>query len=284
MNYLNLGCGHRWHPEWTNVDYVSTHPEVIPYDLTQGIPFPDVSFDVVYHSHILEHLPKSKSNLFLKECYRVLRPKGILRVAVPDLERIARLYLEALERALAGSQGWAAAYEWILLEMYDQTVRNHPGGEMAAYLLQENIPNEEFVVERCGVDMRGFIEAGRRRRQAASLSPNGVDRPGSEGKAGHWGHRVTSRIRESVLKRLLGEEYRALQTGRFRQGGEIHQWMYDRYSLSILLERSGFEKILEKTARESDIPEWASFHLDVTPDGIIYKPDSLFMEATKSVR
>jgi predicted SAM-dependent methyltransferase len=54
----------------------------------------------VYYSHLLEHFPKHEAQGFTQECYRVLKPRGIIRVAVPDLERIARMYLQALERAL----------------------------------------------------------------------------------------------------------------------------------------------------------------------------------------
>ncbi|HEY9706602.1 MAG TPA: methyltransferase domain-containing protein, partial [Oculatellaceae cyanobacterium] len=165
MNYLNLGCGRRFHPAWTNVDFVSTGEGVIAHNLTNGIPFPDASFDVVYHSHVLEHFPKTEAEVFLRECYRVLRPQGVLRVVVPDLEQIARTYLIALEQASSGSQEWASNYEWILLEMYDQTQRNHSGGEMAAYLFKENIPNQEFVLKRYGIEAKNLIEAAHLRRQ-----------------------------------------------------------------------------------------------------------------------
>jgi hypothetical protein len=43
MDYLNLGCGDYYHPDWTNVDIISTGEGVIAHDLTQGIPFPDAS-------------------------------------------------------------------------------------------------------------------------------------------------------------------------------------------------------------------------------------------------
>ncbi|MBD2605362.1 methyltransferase domain-containing protein [Scytonema hofmannii FACHB-248] len=112
MDYLNLGCGDRYHPDWTNVDIVSTGGSVIAHDLTQGIPFPNASFDLVYHSHVLEHIPKTEAESFLKECYRVLRPQGVLRVVVPDLEQIAKTYLIAVEQASSGSQEWTSNYEW----------------------------------------------------------------------------------------------------------------------------------------------------------------------------
>jgi hypothetical protein len=83
------------------------------------------------------------------------------------------------------------------------------------------------------------------------------------------------------LKQLLGSEYKALQIGRFRQGGEIHQWMYDRYSLSVLLNKIGLEQVKKCSAKESYVPNWISWNLDTEPDGSIYKPDSLYMEGIK---
>lgn len=68
MKYLNLGCGHRFHSSWTNINFISTDENVIACDLKKGIPFPEKSFDVVYHSHMLEHLSKAESELFINEC------------------------------------------------------------------------------------------------------------------------------------------------------------------------------------------------------------------------
>ena len=84
-----------------------------------------------------------------------------------------------------------------------------------------------------------------------------------------------------MLKVLCGREYRMLQTGRFRQKGENHRWMYDRYSLSVLLGKCGLKSIKQRTAAESYIPNWISFNLDTELDGTVYKPDSLYMEGVK---
>jgi len=66
----------------------------------------------------------------------------------------------------------------------------------------------------------------------------------------------------------------------FRLGGEIHMWMYDRFSLSRLLKNSGFVNILIKNPFESEIPNWNSYELDVK-EGLAYDPTSLFVEAKK---
>jgi predicted SAM-dependent methyltransferase len=279
MNYLNLGCGRRFAPGWTNVDFTATGEGVIAHDLTEGIPFPEGSFDGVYHSHVVEHLPKSCVLPFLQECYRVLRPQGVLRIAVPDLEQLARTYLLALEQVASGNQEWQANYEWILLEMYDQTVRHFSGGEMRSYLAQDSIPNLEFVLQRSGKEIKDLIESERQHR----LQPPQTSDPLPKKYLKQIYHFLRSPTfrREAFLKLLLGQEYEALQIGRFRLGGEVHQWMYDRHSLTGLLQHCGFQKMIQRTATESYIPNWADFCLDTEVDGSVYKPDSLFLEAIK---
>ncbi|MER3433364.1 MAG: methyltransferase type 11 [Leptolyngbya sp. ERB_1_1] len=281
MKYLNLGCGRRFHRDWINLNFASTGDGVIAHDLNQGIPYPDDVFDVVYHSHVLEHFPKSSAQPFLQECYRVLRPSGILRVVVPDLEQIARLYLSALEQATAGSDEWANRYNWIMLEMYDQSIRNRPGGEMLDYLYQDHLRDEAFLIERWGTEAKNLIAEG---RSLQSLPVQPAPHPLKRSLNRLYAFFVDSHYRRDVLlKLLLKQDYTALQIGRFRQSGEIHQWMYDRYSLSQLLQQCGFEAVTQQTATTSKIANWQSFLLDTESDGKVYKPDSLFMEAVKSV-
>ncbi|MCB9079911.1 MAG: methyltransferase domain-containing protein [Anaerolineaceae bacterium] len=281
MKHLNLGCGHRFHPDWTNINFVSTGENVIVHDLTRGIPFPDTMFSVVYHSHLLEHFPKSLAPKLIEECYRVLRPHGILRIAVPDLEQIVRMYVEAIECARAGSPEWAENYEWIMLELYDQTVRNHSGGEIGIYLSNSSISNKEFVLKRLGIEAKKIIEAKSRSQSQRKLISSPSPTPKNSIKHLYRMLRYPNYRREYLIKRVLGKEYQTLQLGRFRTQGEIHQWMYDSYSLGNLLEKVGFERIKKQTAMESYIQNWTRFNLDTEPDGTIYKPDSLYMEAEK---
>ena len=281
-DYLNLGCGDHYHHSWTNIDIVSTNENVIACDLTKGIPFSDNSFDVVYHSHVLEHIPKIQAESFLKECYRVLRPEGILRVAIPDLEQIARIYLTALEKASHGSQEWADNYEWIMIEMYDMTVRNVSGGEMATYLARNNIA-EEFVKQRAGTSILNWRKdlIKKKEQLESDFIQEAKPKPLFLLQKIYNFLRYPRTRKEFLLKNLFGKEYKAMHIGRLRLSGELHQWMYDRYSLALLLERCGLENIVQRSAEESFLPNWTSFNLDTDEHGNIYKPDSLYMEAIK---
>ncbi len=276
MLCLNLGCGRRFHPDWVNLDLISTDPHVRPWDLRKGLPFSAGSFDVVYHSHVLEHLPRHVGTGFLRECCRVLKSGGVIRVVVPDLEQIARRYLEALERGSRDEPGWSANYDWMVLEMYDQTVREESCGAFAEYFSQNPIPNWDFVFERLGSEANLLRE----NFQTKPVVPGGGQLPSNTA----WQYVLRNpgkALRSKFARLLLGEQdWRALQIGLFRRVGEVHLWMYDSYSLSRLLRQAGFVRPVRVGATESQIPDWTSFHLDSEPDGRTYKPDSLFVEAS----
>jgi len=272
----NLGCGRHVHEGWINIDLASSEPGVLVHDLSNGIPLPEQSCTIVYHSHVLEHLDRAKAHGLLRECYRVLKPGGILRIAVPDLEQICRVYLAKLEQAVGGKPGAANDYEWMMLELFDQTVREQSGGNMAAYLRVVPLENEQFVLERIGEEGKSLISAFR--------DPVPRTRP-TRTPSALWGAAVR-RIRRHLVQSLVrvfggSAAAAAYRSGSFRMSGEIHRWMYDRYSLAQLMASAGFVDVRQVSARSSRIPDWVDANLDVLPDGTIRKPDSLFMEAQK---
>jgi hypothetical protein len=73
---------------------------------------------------------------------------------------------------------------------------------------------------------------------------------------------------------------KAFREGLFRESGEIHRWMYDRFSLERLLTQAGFVDVKVCRADMSAIPDFNSYDLD-TQCEIVRKPDSLYMEAVK---
>jgi len=88
---LHLGCGDHILEGWLNCD-VSTMAGVVFLDATQRFPLPDNSFDFVYSEHMIEHIPVAAGISMLRECYRVLRPGGSLRVVTPDFAFLRDLH------------------------------------------------------------------------------------------------------------------------------------------------------------------------------------------------
>lgn len=282
MKFLNLGCGQRFDPRWTNIDFVSTGPGVIAHNLLTGIPFLDNEFDLVYHSHVFEHIPKSQADFFIRECVRVLKPGGVLRLVVPDLEKIASTYLKLLEKGIADPDSLevAADYDWTMIEMYDQTVRHSEGGEMIKYLSQDKLINEDFIYMKIG--------------KAAKVLRAELRSPGNKKTYQYkppplWKRLMNPKTYFWKLKNILFSEElsyfnknkQALEIGKYRLGGEVHQWMYDRYSIARIFKKHGLGNVIQRTSTESFIHNWSAFNLDTDPDGSTYKPDSLFMEAFK---
>lgn len=78
---LNLGCGndYRYDRDWVNLDI--TKPCNVMADIRQGIPFKSASLDMVWASHILEHLPDLRA--MQRELARIIKYKGVLNVIVP---------------------------------------------------------------------------------------------------------------------------------------------------------------------------------------------------------
>lgn len=64
----------------------------IHHDLAYGVPLADSCADFVYSSHFLEHLYRKDAENLLRESYRALKPGGVIRIAVPDLEYAVSLY------------------------------------------------------------------------------------------------------------------------------------------------------------------------------------------------
>jgi len=123
MVMVNLGCGEIGLDGWINIDWtlsarlirnpftrwlayllsriglmdISTNwpPSLLLKDLRKGLPFKDDSVDFIYTSHFINYcLKKYEAKYVLEECHRVLKKGGVVRIVVPDLELLARKYVE----------------------------------------------------------------------------------------------------------------------------------------------------------------------------------------------
>ncbi len=240
---LNLACGAKMNWEWNNLDFSpsarlahhrtiakvlkaarllseerycrlsSIDPEILCWDLRRGIPFRNNTFDVVYSSHFLEHISKASASVFLRECYRVLKPDGIIRVVVPDLAAIVDTYVSSLSSLRCGNRFTLDSHLEAIDELFEQMVRRE--------------------------------------------SP------------------ITAQ--QSPLARLLERFIR----GDASNIGETHRWMYDEYSLGVLLLDVGFKTLEVRDYSTSRATGWDQFGLDTNENGSAYKSASLYMEATK---
>jgi predicted SAM-dependent methyltransferase len=88
---LHLGCGGERKAGWVNIDLLGD-PVDVAWNLANSLPFAAGSVTAIFHEHLLEHLPLTAGDSFMRECYRVLQPGGILRVGVPDAGRLIESY------------------------------------------------------------------------------------------------------------------------------------------------------------------------------------------------
>jgi SAM-dependent methyltransferase len=93
---LNLGASPIWSKDsWHTLDHKLTEStETAIAGDASNIKLPDESCDVVFCSHVFEHIPHTRLPMVLAEINRVLRPDGILRILTPDLEKVAKAYVE----------------------------------------------------------------------------------------------------------------------------------------------------------------------------------------------
>jgi SAM-dependent methyltransferase len=120
---VHLGCGLNTPEGWVNVDgswnaRLARYPvlrkllgslhiapraltniawdrQLLCHDLRKVLPFADNSVEAIYASHLVEHLYHEEAKRLLQECFRVLKPAGVLRLVVPSLETIVAEYMGA---------------------------------------------------------------------------------------------------------------------------------------------------------------------------------------------
>lgn len=94
-NFYNIGAGNFRHPYWTNIDNPSEwyledqkNNDYISYDLLSLEPFPISSdtAEIVYSSHVIEHITDAAAQNMFNEAYRILKKDGVFRFYTPNIE------------------------------------------------------------------------------------------------------------------------------------------------------------------------------------------------------
>ena len=268
---VNLACGSVFvdSDDWLNLDFAPESAAVRKADLLKPLALEDGSVGLVYSSHFLEHVPFSQVPDLLSEALRVLRPGGVIRLVLPDLENLAREYLS---RRQHGDHAFA---DFVVLELIDQSVRRQSGGQLGNLLSQiakGTVPGDSPLA----VFVRHRV--GHRPTPASAQITNSV------GLCWQLGRRLMgglSALWIRIILSLLPSAFRA-QNVSLAALGELHHWLWDFHQLRAILEQVGFSQVQRQSMNTSLMANFPFDPLDIAEDGEARKGDSsMYVEAIK---
>ena len=126
---IHIGCGMKNSTRYINVDAEPlAHVHIVTYDLSNIDELKTESADLIYMCHVLEHIPPTQLHSVLSEIRRILKPGGILRLSVPDFNKLIEIYhvsggdVNSIYRQLLGQPG--SDYNAHHMIFNDQYLRN----------------------------------------------------------------------------------------------------------------------------------------------------------------
>lgn len=121
MIKLQFGCGGNRLDGWYNYDE--------DVDITKPLPFNDNYADRVFAEHVVEHTDSREAFGFFRECYRILKRGGGIRICVPSIDRIIKhaddAYLNWLGNSGFGENCKRSAVENLMVNHGHKTVWSH---------------------------------------------------------------------------------------------------------------------------------------------------------------
>ena len=161
-NKLKVNFGsfiNMFHNGWINIDVLNLqefakrhHYKFINMDIRQKLNFNDNSIDLIYSSHMLEHLTADEGFFFLRECHRILRSGGVVRIAVPDADKLIKYYqsnqLSMFDEINDGcsTSNFESAKLWSLLVEGHRIAYDFAGlksvGENAGFVVEKKMFNQ----------------------------------------------------------------------------------------------------------------------------------------------
>jgi len=278
MKKLNLACGGVFitSNDWINVDYVSSDSHVQAANLLETLPFESNTISLVYSSHFLEHIPLHQVASFLKECHRVLKPGGVIRLVLPDFEEMCREYLSQLD------SGDYTKAKLCVIDIVDQCVRLESGGELAKIYreysqdLADSDQTRAYIYSRNG--QRLPLPAALPQSKKFTKLINLLGKPKLFIKKIAY---QLNAVRINILISLLPTAFRE-QNVSLADIGERHHWLWDFYQLKRLLDEVGFDNVQRFDFDASQTSDFPFQPLDADPDNQPRKgQQSMYLEAVK---
>lgn len=167
MKKFNIGCGGVKPEGWINTDksynlflsgfaltswiYKESKKSKVTYlNLNSPWGIEDNCADVVYASHILEHLRPESRKLFVEEVSRILKKGGVLRIVVPDLEALCRVYLDKLEKGDKDASSYLLY--WMNLHQDHLYPKNRPLYKKIYDFVQDYPKQHQIMLDRFSLE------------------------------------------------------------------------------------------------------------------------------------
>lgn len=145
--------------DWINVDLIPMYQyakdngyNFVHADIRYELPFPNHCTSLIFASHVFEHISYDDGGMFLARCKRIMVPGGVMRIAVPDLEIMAKLYLQGEMGKLdrpdepAASDPNQAGKFWKILTDGHEAAYDYPSlkriGELAGFKVERKAYGE----------------------------------------------------------------------------------------------------------------------------------------------
>lgn len=148
--YVNLGCGVNTSGEYINVDAVA-FPHTHYLSTIENLHmFPDNSIDLLYASHVIEHIPRGQLKAAFDEWYRVLKVGGIFRFGVPDFDKLIEVYqlsghkVDSIVNQLLGQDAPYDDHHTLWNFQYAEELLNEAGFKDIKIWDYRNVENRNF--------------------------------------------------------------------------------------------------------------------------------------------
>lgn len=97
---LHVGCGDYWDENAINIDMAIYGGTDMLWDIRKGLPFQPEVVAKIEAYEVVEHMNKYEIDTILKDWYRILIPGGIVKISVPDMDGLIKMYTENSDRAI----------------------------------------------------------------------------------------------------------------------------------------------------------------------------------------
>lgn len=156
MLKVEFGSGAHKLEGWINHD--------IEVDIRKPLPYEDNSVDYILAEHVLEHVYPSEGYSFLKECHRILKIDGVVRILVPAIDRLLHCWtpeygIAVMEGHRVGNGSKQSSVEGLIFghehqTIYTEDLLNNMLKLVGFIVIRSNVNNSEYKelnhVDMCG--------------------------------------------------------------------------------------------------------------------------------------